>query len=479
MKMSELTHFFEKQKYACEMADRYKYLLYGGSAGPGKSYWLRWYPIIRLLKWFAKTKQPGIRAGLFCEDYPSLRDRHISKMAYEYPSWLGELKESQQHGLGFHINKKYGGGVLALRNLDDPSKYLSSEFALAAVDELTMNQKQVFDTLRLRLRWPGIEDASFIAATNPGQIGHGWVKKLWMDKQYDENELEADQFHYVKALPSDNPFFSESYRRQLESMPEKMRRAYLLGDWTVFAGQYFTEFNEEIHVCEPFEIPSHWMRYISMDYGFHSQTEDKGYAAVYWHAIDPLTGKVYTYREIFVQEHTGEMLGNAIAVANGEDKIDWMVADNNIANVGKESGRSVLAQIEEAFEKKKLDVFIRLAHKGPHSRINGWNLMRGYFKFDTDDQGKIKTRWQIFNTCPNLIRTIPLQVYKDNSEDLDTDGPDDCVDSVRYGFRALNEPFEKTQPDKKAPPIKKAVTAEQLFQKMQNEYGDLNYIQEQ
>lgn len=475
VKMSELTHFFEKQKYASEMADKYKYLLYGGSAGPGKSYWLRWYPVIRLLKWFNRTKQKGIRGSLFCEDYPSLRDRHISKMAYEYPRWLGEIKESKEHGLGFHIRPEFGSGVLSLRNLDDPSKYLSSEFALIAVDELTMNQKTVFDMLRLRLRWPGIEDVCFLGATNPGQIGHGWVKRLWMDRKFDENETEANQFFYVKALPKDNPFFTESYKRQLESMPDKMRRAYLEGDWTVFAGQYFTEFDESIHVCEPFEIPENWMRFISLDYGYHSNTDDKGYAAVYWHAVDPITGKVYTYREIFVREHTGEMLGSAIYSANNSEKIAWIVADNNIANVGKESGRSVMAQMREVFEENKFDCPIRLVHKGPHSRVNGWNLMRGYFKFDTDAQGKRKTRWQIFKCCENLIRTIPLQVYKDDTEDLDTDGPDDCVDSVRYGFTTLNEPFDKKPPEPKKEIKQRPMTPQELYDKAQAEWGDISY----
>jgi len=475
VKMSELVHFFEKQKHATEMADKYRYLLYGGSAGPGKSYWLRWYPIIKLLKWFNVTKQRGIRAGLFCEDYPSLRDRHISRMAYEYPQWLGTLKESKEHGLGFHIKSQYGSGVLSLRNLDDPSKYLSSEFVLVAVDELTMNNKQVFDMLRLRLRWPGIEDTRFVAATNPGQIGHGWVKKLWMDRQYDENETEAEEFFYVKALPTDNPFFAVSYRKQLESMPEKMKRAYLFGDWTVFAGQYFTEFEERVHTCEPFELPIAWQRYISLDYGYHSNTEDKGYAAVYWHAIDPITGKVYTYREIFVREHTGEMLAKAIFVVNNNEKIEWLVADNNIANVGQESGRSVMAQMREVFEDNKFDCSIRLVHKGAHSRVNGWNLMRGYFKYDTDGQGKTKTRWQIFKNCTNLIRTIPLQVYKDDSEDLDTDGADDAVDSVRYGFMALNEPFNKKLPEPKPVIPARPLNAEDLFKKAQAEWGDLNY----
>jgi hypothetical protein len=476
--LKELMNFFEKQEYALHMANKYKYLLYGGSAGPGKSYWLRWYPIYKLMRWHAETGQKGIVAGLFCEDYPSLKDRHIGKIESTIPRWLGEVKDTKTYGLGFHLRAEYGGGVLALRNLDDPSKYLSSEFALVAVDELTRNQKEVFDMLRLRLRWTGINDPKFISATNPGGIGHGWVKKLWMDKQFDENEIEANQFFYVKALPDDNPHLPKTYFAQLESLPEKLRKAYRDGDWNVFAGQYFTEFNPKYHVTTPIELPKSFVRFISIDYGYSANVENKGYSAVYWHAFDKNYGKLYTYRELCVHEHTGEMLAEAIVRDTPVNEvINWIISDNNIANTGREGGKSVLGQMTEVFEKQKFDVPIHLAVKGPNSRVNGWNLMRAYMRVTQDEDGTMESRWQIFNNCKKLIETIPLQVYAEhgNMQDLDTDGPDDCVDSIRYGMRALEEGF-----DLKPPPAPKQIpknpkTAEELFEKMQATYGDLNY----
>ena len=105
IKWSELTHFYDKQKEATRVADQSTYTLFGGSAGPGKSYWLRWYPIRWLIRQFNETKKLGITAGLFCEDYPSLKDRHISKMQFEFPAWLGTLKDDSKTGLGFYLNK--------------------------------------------------------------------------------------------------------------------------------------------------------------------------------------------------------------------------------------------------------------------------------------------------------------------------------------------------------------------------------------
>ncbi len=466
VKLSELTHFFEKQQYASEMAEKYKYLLYGGAAGPGKSYWLRWYSIVRLLKWFKQTKIEGIRAGLFCEDYPSLKDRHISKMAFEFPKWLGEVRDSKEDGLAFHIRPEYGNGRLALRNLDDPSKYLSSEFALVAVDELTKNKETVFNMLRMRLRWPGIDDVQFIAGTNPGEIGHGWVKKLWIDKIYDPNEKEKDKFFYIKALVDDNPHNSQSYRDQLDSLPEKLRKAYRDGDWNVFVGQYFSEFEEHIHVCDPFEIPKNWQLWMCMDYGYGKPS------AVYWNATDPSTGKVYTYRELYVTEHTYEMLAEAICrLTPYEEKarIDWFVPDSSIADNGKETGRTGDELMQDVFRKHEWDLSLRLATKGPKSRVNGWNLMRGYLRVIYDENGNAKTRWQIFRTCVNLIRTMPLQVYdKTNPEDLDSDVEDHAPDAMRYGFRALNEAWDKV-PRVPVKRLTKTLTNEELFYKMENE----------
>lgn len=462
LSMRELMGFFPKQVHALEMANKFKYLLYGGSAGPGKSYWLRWYSVYKLLKWSKDLDLRGITSGLFCEDYPSLKDRHIGKIAYEMPDWLGEIKDSKEHGLGFHIRPELGGAIMALRNLDDPSKYLSSEFALAAVDELTRNEEHVFNVLRMRLRWTGIEDVRFIAATNPGQKGHGWVKKRWIDRLFDANETEPDEFFYVPALPTDNPHLAKSYIQQLQSLPEKERKAYLEGDWNVFAGQFFTEFSQDIHVCTPFEIPDDWFRYINGDYGYSNQS------AIYWNAIDP-NGKIYTYRELYITERTGETLAEEILEMTPERErplIDWAVMDSNISTTGKE-GRgeiSVLDQMIEVFEKAGWDLALRLASKGPGSRINGWNLMRGYLRAVPNEEGKIEARWQIFPSCENLIRTIPVQVYNEKAgdpEDLDTDVEDHAVDSMRYGFRALAEPFvkEKKEDKTKKPEIRGNVAA--------------------
>ena len=229
IKFSELAGFFPKQQEAQLASKRFKFTLFGGSVGSGKSRWLRWMMVYWLIKFYAKYNIPGIRAGLFCEDYPALEDRHLSKVKFEFPGWLGTYNQ-QRHE--FTLAPEYGSGIIAFRNLDDPQKYLSVEFAIMGVDEINRNPKPVFDMLRSRLRWPGIRDTKFLAGCNP--LGEAWVKNMWVKRMFPPEEKEQYEFVFVPALPTDNPHLPQEYYKSLESLPENQRKAYLEGNWDAF-----------------------------------------------------------------------------------------------------------------------------------------------------------------------------------------------------------------------------------------------------
>ncbi len=226
---TELSGFFPKQNEAKLASKRFKYTLFGGSVGSGKSRWLRWMCVYWLMEYYAKYGIKGVRAGLFCEDYPSLNDRHLSKVKFEFPDWLGRFNEAKHE---FTLAPEYGSGVVAFRNLDDPAKYLSVEFAVIAIDEINRNPKTTFDMLRSRHRWPGIKDVKFIAGCNP--LGEAWVKNMWVKRMFSPDEKEQYEFVFVPALPTDNPHLPAEYYKSLESLPENQRKAYLEGNWDAF-----------------------------------------------------------------------------------------------------------------------------------------------------------------------------------------------------------------------------------------------------
>lgn len=420
---SDLVNFTEKQNEANEAVKKFKFVLYGGAMGGGKSYWLRWELVRLLLYYYAKYRIKHIAVGLFCEDYPALKDRHLNKIKFEFPAWLGEYY-AQDHN--FVLKKEFGGGMICFRNLDDVSKYQSAEFAAEAVDELTKNTKDVFDFLRTRLRWPGIEDTKFIAGTNPGGIGHAWVKDMWINNVFDNNEQEKDKFYFIQARATDNPHLSQSYYTTLESLPEQSRKAFLEGDWDLFKGQYFSEWRKDLHVVEPFNIPYEWKKIICIDYGFASPS------AVYWCAVSP-EGYFYVYRELYEAQLTASSLADRIiAMTTDSENIKYWVADPSIWSRKGESGLSVAEIMKNTYRDKKrmgLDLV-----QGNNDRINGWRMVREYLKpFMVGDNKMAKL--QVFNTCYEFIRTFPTLVYDAiKVEDLDSDGEDHAADSVRYGI---------------------------------------------
>jgi hypothetical protein len=263
-----------------------------------------------------------VRVGLFCEDYPSLTDRQISRIVREFPEWIGKMRRTDTEGFGFRLHDNYGGGMIALRNLDDPSKYASTEFAAEFVDELTKNPRQTFDDLRFRLRWPGLEHTPFAGATNPSGIGYAWVKKLWVDEDFsgEDSAFHPGDFRFIRALPKDNPFLGKSYWDQLDTLPEAMRRALRDGDWDVFAGQVFSEWRRELHVCKPFAIPADWTRWVTVDYGFASP-----FCALFF-ARSPNRENIYVYRELYAKGLRAEEQAQRIQIAQGQERIgggDW------------------------------------------------------------------------------------------------------------------------------------------------------------
>lgn len=408
--LEELIRPTEKQREFLKTVFDNKYTLYGGAAGGGKSYILRWGLIYLLLRWASKGHK-NVRVGLFCEDYPSLTDRHLQRIQTEVPSWLGTYRKTDRD---FVLRPEYGSGMISFRNLDNPSKYLSSEFAAIAVDELTMNANQeVFDFLSMRLRWPGIEDVKLIAGTNPGGPGHGWVKHKWKDQK-------IDGYGFVQALAQDNPHLPTSYYEQLLALPEAMRKAYAEGNWDVFEGQVFIEFNEAAHVVDSFEIPKHWTRWISMDWGF-----SKPYS-VHWYAMDN-DGRIHVYRELYgwggsPNVGTKETAAQVAIQLASMDRAP-IYADPAMWIKGGHEGDS----LAETFQKQGLPMIQaendRIAGKMQiHERLRNGTLL-------------------IHRNCSHLIRTLPILVYdKIRVEDVNSDQEDHAYDDLRYGLMVHKVP---------------------------------------
>jgi len=227
----KLANFTPKQRLFLEFTKTYRYTLYAGTVGTGKSYALRWIILYWLLYWGAKGHK-NVQGGLFCRTYPELNDRHLKRVKQEFPDWLGTYYE-QKHE--FHLHEDYGGGILMFRNLDEPEKYRSAEWAIVGVDELVQIPKETFDLLLERNRWPGIENTKFLAVSNPVGEYSNWVREFFVEKtSKDERCRDAG---YLKAEIGDNPYLPENYYEELaKGMDESLKKALLYGDWYALEG---------------------------------------------------------------------------------------------------------------------------------------------------------------------------------------------------------------------------------------------------
>jgi hypothetical protein len=419
LKWSDLTNFTPKQNEAIEVMDNHRFVLYGGARGGGKSYLLRWWLITYLVNLYMRFGMRNVRVGLFCETYPDLRDRQISKIRTEFPEWLGKIRDTKTDGLCFFVDEEYGGGMIALRNLDDPSKYKSAEFAAIGVDELTMNPKDVFDTLRGSLRWPGIPRPVFLGTTNPGGIGHGWVKQYWIDRDFPpELKNLSKEFAFVQSFPQDNPHLEETYWEDLRSLGDTLRKAWLHGDWNIFVGQAFPGWRDHLHKIEPFEIPAWWPRWRAIDWGY-----DKPFCCL-WFARNPGNGRIYVYREVYESGVDTRSQARIIKEMTPETNVLITYADPSMWQQQNKDGIIFTAESQYAKE----GVYLT---KGDNNRLSGKQKVDTLLTSLPDGDPGI----QVFSTCKNLIRTLPTLAYdKVRVEDVDTKQEDHAYDALRYGL---------------------------------------------
>lgn len=442
VKFSQLCGFHPRQWQATEASRGHRYTLYGGSRGPGKSYWLRWRLLLFLLELAARGLY-SVQVALFCETYRELIDRQVSKVQMEFPIWLGELKDSKTNGFGFYLKPEYGAGVLLFRNLDDPTKYQSAEFAAIGVDELTKSPERTFHILRASMRWPGVEDTRFLAATNPNGRYADWVRQYWIERVFPtELKDQAEQFAYVPALPADNPHLPKSYWDELNTLPELWRRAWRDGDWYAVAeGIVYSEFTDA-NVTDDEPVPNPATDENSDPGMTFELAFDDGY-------IDPRailfiqrTGaRILVFDEIYQtktleEESIRTVLERCVALHQKALPETWpqmsleaasaWCLDNGVRLPEIAIGSSEATQLMRRFKQANIP-----ARGGTHIVVEGVKVMRGLV-CDGQNYRTLKINKRCANTINEITRgyRYPEGAKRDNEKPAD--GNDHACDALRY-----------------------------------------------
>src|SRR5437899_1472864 len=438
---------------------RAKYLLFGGAAGPGKTKALLWEAIGQA------NEVAGCDTLLLRRTYPELESSLLSYFRQDVPRSLYKSYNESKHVVTWKNGSTTRFGYC--RNENDVYQYQGAEFLFIGVDELTHFTLKHWQFLTSRNRCPVPGSVCTMAgATNPGNLGHAWVKALWVDHMPPAgferpNLYDARDYDFIRARLDDNPIYANDteYRRTLETLPEHLRRAFLEGDWDVFAGQYFGIFAYGRHTARPEEIRLEpwWPRWISVDWGFQHPS------AVYWHCAvpaqfpprviprearnpgrydascpDPSVAsrferaesttprddnpcRIVTYREFLQSGLSPRMLAQAIAERSGRERISEVFLSPD-AFAHRTSEASIAEQLGDVL------VANGLPRPAPadDDRVGGWQWMYSMLQSNS---------WLISDDCPELIECLPQLVTDEaRGEDIRKVDGDDAADAARYGL---------------------------------------------
>ena len=414
----------EKQKLFLKA--KKKHIGFGGARGGGKSWAVRVKAVLLALNY------AGIEMCIVRKTYPELEVNHIKQL--KAMTLNNIAKYTQQKRIltfrnGSTIKFQY------CRNDADLDNFQGAEYDVIFIDEATQFSENQLIEITACLR--GVNDfpKRIYYTCNPGGQGHGYIKRIFIDKEYKGKEKPED-YIFIQSLVTDNYALMESqpdYKNQLEVLPEKLKRAWLYGDWDIFEGQFFEDFIDDpkhyedrryTHVIEPFEIPSGWKIYRSYDFGY-----SKPFSCAWW-ALD-YDGVLYRILEYY-------------GCTNEPNEGLKITADEQFAKIQEIErqhpwlkGKKIDGVADPAIWNASTGVSIAdiamdygiYFQKGDNERIAGWQQMHYRFQFDENGYPMM----YIFNTCKAFIRTIPLLLYSETiPEDLDTSMEDHVADEARY-----------------------------------------------
>lgn len=432
-------------------------VLYGGARGGGKTE--------AGLAWLIEPQyldNPQFRALVLRRNYDDLRD-WIDRAKFFY-RFLDVQTVGNPTEFRFPSGAKFRTGHLS----EDTAfqKYLGHQYHKLLIEEVTLIPNELdYERVTSSVRSPHPEmPPRIFLTTNPGGQGHNWVKKRFVK---DPNEViiggnDRTQV-FIPSTIYDNPTLVESdpdYVKQLESLPEELRKMWLLGDWDVFQGQFFSTFNRAEHVVDPYEIPESWYKYRCIDYGYRAPF------ACLWFAVD-FDQNVHVYREHYEAGQELHYHINKINELSGDEDYMATIIDPStyISNPQNTNRSDVIAPSNQSIADIMLFKGIPTM-RANNNRMSGWNLVREYLH-ETNTKDKKGGDIKIFKNCSNLIEEFATAIYsKSKPEDLDTDGSDHALDSLRYGLMHLGKPHlvkEKTW-------IEKEIA---LLQKDENTYTGL------
>jgi len=446
-------------------------MLYGGAAGGGKSHLMRSAAAL----WCCEI--PGLQVYLFRRKFPDLWKNHMEGPS-GFPNMFAEEIQAGLVKINYSKNtiEFWNGSKIFMchcQHEKDMYNYQGAEMHVLLIDELTHFTDKIYRYLRGRVRMVGITLPDkfkncfprIINGSNPGGIGHNWVKLAFVDsapefRLHKTVKKEGGMIRqYIPARMDDNPSLCEAdpdYLDRLEGLGDPaLVEAMKAGDWDIVSGGMFDDlWDRDLHVLVPFAIPSSWYIDRSFDWGSSAP-----FSVGWWAESDGTeatlhdgTKRCWPRGTLFrIAEWYGWKKGDpnkgllmeASEIAIGILHIEEQLGLTNRVEAGP-ADSSIFDEVDaHCIAQNMLDEGVDWTHanKKPGSRVNGWALMRGRLKaakkWPMENPGLF-----VFNTCNDgFIRTIPVLPRDErNRDDVNTQSEDHCGDEVRY--RTLSKQLE-------------------------------------
>lgn len=392
-----------------------KYTAYGGARGGGKSWAMR----VKFI--LLAARYPGINILLLRRTLGELRENHIIPLR----ALLNGVAVYRDTAKEFVFPN---GSRIKLGYLDSESdvlQYQGQAYEVIGMEEATQFTYFQYLCLTECNRVSGSMTAPFSPrmyfTCNPGGVGSGWVKRLFIDREYRANEDPAD-YVFIKSLVYDNTFLMDNdpgYVRTLEALPEIRKRAMLYGDWNSFEGMFFPEFDEAKHVIPDLRPSSDWVKFRALDYGLDM-------TACLWIAVTP-ERRCVVYRELCKPDLILSEAAAAILKATPENEnIRYTVASPDLWNRRQDSGKSGVQIMTEAG--------LKGLRRADNARIPGWRVVREYLRPGAENG---IPRLHITQSCRELIRCLPSLTFDPDVTEDASDKPHEIThapEALRYAL---------------------------------------------
>lgn len=420
-------------------------VLFGGSAGPGKSLFLR----ISGIRWCEEV--PGIQVYLFRRQFPDLRDNHL-RGPTSYHALLadrlmsGVVKYNKQENEFVWVKTGSRIKLCHCQYEDDVFNYQGAEIHVLQMDELTHFTEFQYRFLRGRVRCVGLKIPEkykeklprIECGSNPGNIGHSWVKKAFIRSPFEIYKTEKEEGgllrQFIPARLQDNPQLlidDPQYEQRLDGLGSPtLVKAMKEGDWDVFSGQYFEDWRREIHVLpRNTVIEPHWTIFGGYDHGYNHPYVFGVYA------VDG-DGDVIKFAECGGRGRKPDQIFEDMRAVYPRVTEITIHAGHDCWSPQRDGGPSICEQ----FYKMNLKLV-----QANIDRVHGWSQVRSYLDWRKDEAGNIIKRpkfyitencWRTINQLPALIRNDKKveDVLKVNATDQDEWCGDDAADETRYAL---------------------------------------------